>query len=264
MDGIFGAQQKAEKIDSKGEHSTKLSEAQPVIIGLRAEKVVSWIIELIEVFIEQIWYYRGIYPKESFEKVRSFQLEVYRNVHPGVQKYLENVSNKLLDLLKRGKLSRIFVAIYNPGDNSSEPIDVAGIKEESYAISFTDSIIFDYFRQNCPVQFDSSFNEQHLYASMQSFLYSVICELVKMPKFTSFIPDFRLFVSADKESFGEFVKSPDWLLESTDQDEESRSANGEGLHSKRSKYSHVRVFKEVNLGYLSIKGYAAKDRSEDF
>lgn len=250
MDQDLGGEKEPEAVDLEKDENANLGDAGPAFIGLRAEKVISWIIELVEVFIEQIWYYRGVYPSESFKKVRSFQLEVYTNIHPGVKEYLSNVSNKLLEMLKQGKLSRIFVAIYNPGDGNTEPIDVAGIREESYAISFTDSIIFDYLRQNCPVQFDSSFNEQRLYASIQSFLYSVISELTRLQKFTDFIPDFRLFVSADKESFGEFVANPDWILESTDHDEETQPGNGLGD-------SRVRVFKEVNLGYLSIKGYAA-------
>ncbi|VEU20763.1 DEKNAAC101722 [Brettanomyces naardenensis] len=203
---------------------------------LTTQTIISHIIETIQVILEQIWYYRSVYPKESFQKQRSFQLQVYSNFHPGVKQYLKETSEQILDLLKRGKLKRLFIDLYFDDK-----------KFESYAFSFTNSILFDYIRQKCPIQFEETFKEGLLYASLQSLLFSVIGRLSRMPELKE-SPEFKILVSADEDTFNDMIKDQNWILEKTDLSDT---------------HTHIRdvdvkEFKEVNLGYLNIKGYVGR------
>lgn len=199
-------------------------------VDISTNTVTSLLIEMLQVAIEQVWYTRGVYPKESFQKRRCFDLEVWTNIHPGVRHYLEEAAMEILAKIKKGRLKRLFIDIYQ--ENA---------KIESYAFSFTGSILFDYLREGCPVNLDSSFDQGLLYASLQSLLFSLLTELSKLPELND-PPDFKLLISSDDS----LVDDPGWVLETTDLTESGHLAD-----------ITVHTLHEVNLGYLSVKGYTS-------
>lgn len=214
--------------------------------SLTTEKIISSVLETFQVIIEQIWYYRGVYPSESFEKVQAFNLVVYTNIHPGVKKYLEDTSKEILQLMKSGQLKRIFIDLYLPEVHDSIS---SGQKVESYAFSFTNSIFLQYLKYGG--QLNISLNEGLLFSSLRSLLYSVITKLSNLTSFPKGkIPDFRVSVSVDGEDFNEMSQRDNWVLQSTDLIQSAKHTNVQNLN--------ISQFKEVNLGFLNIKGYVGR------
>ncbi|ODV84098.1 hypothetical protein CANARDRAFT_213979 [[Candida] arabinofermentans NRRL YB-2248] len=197
--------------------------------------LISLILELIQVVIEQIWYHRLIYPKESFQKARSFQLEVYTSRHPEVKHYLKNLSLKLKGLIETGNLERVFVEVYN----ESRPKTTAtrsymndenndnNIKER-YGISFKGSVLFEILRSgaNAAIEFDPVFKSSLVFSELRAYLYSVIQELTVLASKDD---------GADIDSIGENGFDSIHTDETRDQ-WDSNQSNSESLENKKRVY----------------------------
>ncbi|KAH3668030.1 hypothetical protein OGAPHI_001784 [Ogataea philodendri] len=199
-------------------------------------KVVSLTVELIQCFVEQVWYHRYVYPPESFDRARSFQLPVYTSRHPDVKQYVKTLAVKWRDLLERGRLNRVFVEIYR-GDSS--------VVSETYAVSLTNSPLLEALSSG--LELSDEFKMNVLYAEFQAFLYSVINELQTAEKFDT-PSTFKVLISADNSVFNQLL-AQDWTLHKTQVATSTPST---------APPTRIHEFRQLSLPYLNIKGFYAE------
>ncbi|KAG7812181.1 hypothetical protein KL921_001413 [Ogataea angusta] len=201
------------------------------------DKIIELTLELLQCIVEQIWYHRSVYPPESFENARCFQLPVHMTRHPDVKRYLADVTSKIKSFLERGKLNRLFVEIYPPD---------SAVRIETYGFSLTNSPLLEALRADA--ELSEEFKLNVLYAEYQAFLYSVINELQTATKLTP-PSSFKILVSTDNSEFNRML-SQDWILHRTQMPTSTQSSE--------SATARIHDFRQVSLPYLNIKGYRAE------
>ncbi|KAG7885873.1 hypothetical protein KL938_000905 [Ogataea parapolymorpha] len=201
------------------------------------DKIIELTLELLQCIVEQIWYHRSIYPPESFENARCFQLPVHMSRHPDVKRYLTDLTSKIKSFLERGKLNRLFVEIYPPD---------SAARIETYGFSLTNSPLLEALKADA--ELSDEFKLNVLYAEYQAFLYSVINQLETASKLTP-PSSFKILVSTDNSEFNTML-SQDWVLH--------RTQMATSTQSSESATTRIHDFRQVSLPYLNIKGYRAE------
>ncbi|KAG7767492.1 hypothetical protein KL946_001591 [Ogataea haglerorum] len=201
------------------------------------DKIIELTLELLQCIVEQIWYHRSVYPPESFENARCFQLPVHMSRHPDVKRYLADLTFKIKSFLEQGKLNRLFVEIYPPD---------SAVRIETYGFSLTNSPLLEALRAD--VELSEEFKLNVLYAEYQAFLYSVINQLETATNLTP-PSSFKMLVSTDNSEFNSML-SQDWILH--------RTQMATNSHSSESTTARINDFRQVSLPYLNIKGYRAE------
>ncbi|OUM52527.1 hypothetical protein BVG19_g1727 [[Candida] boidinii] len=301
--------------------------------NINAADILNLTSELLFVFIEQVLYYRDVYPTESFQKVKAFQLMVHKNRHPGVREYLGELRDSINDLLNRGSIDRIYIVLYGkPSSNTSKRRKTSSKKFEkleSYGISFGDSLLFNEVskvynnvlnrsndanlksRLNIANENDihrnamlnsskvsailtdikidtNSFSTDVIYAEYQKFLFSLITDLSSLePLELEAPPTFKILISprvnkfelsetADNtmstglqfNPFLELANREEWILDVVDKDNQDDDDDGENDKNKNAKRSdfnsikELKQFREVDLGFISVKGYCCRLKPE--
>lgn len=105
-------------------------------------------VEFCEIFINQIIYLRGLYPRQIFKKHKAYCLPVFCSIYPPLNDYLKGVLKSIEHLYSTRQLNRIEIQINNE-DGARESSFVINILEE---ISIADSDkylmkIHEHFRQ---------------------------------------------------------------------------------------------------------------------
>lgn len=211
--------------------------------------VVDTLSLFIRVIIEQIWFHFEIYPKESFKVYSFYGFQVHSSRHPGVISYLDKFETELKKLLKTGKLSRIFLEIYN-----EEKI------KYSFGFSFKNSLLFEQLRTDTQfVQFDYStntiFSKFILINELKNLLYSIINDYADLeiptPEKTG---NFKILISSIDDL--QLSTDENWLLEKYLNKNELDSLQNE----QKFKDINLNSFQDIDLGYLNIKSYLAIHR----
>lgn len=213
---------------------------------VQENEIVDWstlidlVVELLSVFIEQIMYYRRLYPPESFKKVKSFQLAVYMNRHPGVRTYLTELASRLRKLLSDGILYKIFLEVSKEGSVL-----------ETFSLNFEELIVLKTVSGSKNLK-GKDVSLQTVNAELRSLLFSVITELQKMEqplKDTSFnilVGTTDSAVTVNSSNFSQMAIQNDWIL---------HKRVGTITHEHAA--SSLSFFKEVDIGFASVKGFCA-------
>ncbi|GME91070.1 unnamed protein product [[Candida] boidinii] len=293
--------------------------------NINASDILNLTVELLSVFIEQVLYYRDVYPTDSFQKVKAFQLMVHQNRHPGVRKYLEELRDSIKDLLNRGSIDRVYIVLYGrPPSNSLKRRKTSSKnfeKLESYGISFSDSLLFNEVskvyssvlnRSNdanlrsrlnrtddnailrnamlnsskisailTDIKIDTnSFSTDVIYAEYQKFLFSLITDISSLePLELEAPPTFKILISPRVNKFElsetaenamstglqfnpflELANREDWILDDIDKDNQE-DGESDIRNDKKSDFNSIKElkqFKEVDLGFISVKGYCCR------
>lgn len=208
--------------------------------------VVDTLSLFVRVIIEQIWFHFEIYPKESFKVYSFYGFQVHSSRHPDVISYLNKFETELKELMKSGKLSRIFLEIY----------DEEKVKY-SFGFSFKNSLLFEQLKTDTQfVEFDYStntiFSKFILVNELKNLLYSIINDY----------SDLRILTSEKTGNFKILISSVDDLQLSTDENwllEKHLNKNETpALHNEK-KFKDVNLisFQDIDLGYLNVKSYLA-------
>ncbi|KAG5356841.1 hypothetical protein CJU90_2193 [Yarrowia sp. C11] len=67
----------------------------------------------LAVFIHNIAYYFNVYPADAFQQVRQYNTAVWLCRAPIVNEYIDEASQKCVDLLKEGKCSAMAISIHD-------------------------------------------------------------------------------------------------------------------------------------------------------
>lgn len=198
------------------------------------------IVSFIRVCIEQIWYQLEIYPKESFKSYSFYGYQVYSSRHPAVIEYLNSFIEEFEKQMRDGIILRLFIEVFNQGK-----------QVYSVGFSFKDSLLFQQLNSNNKLAFDSP-NEQFdsfvLVNELKSYLYSLTGELSKVDLLSNeTVGDFRLLVSTTDDFHLSTEKN--WVFE--------RQNNQNSNTHQTFKDVEIYPTKDVNLGYLQLKGYVA-------
>lgn len=105
-------------------------------------------VEFLEIYIIQVIYLRGLYPRQIFRKHKAYCLPVYCSIYPPLNDYLKGALKSIQHLLEIKQLNKIEILIYNE-DDSRESF-VINILEE-FSIADTDKYLMklhELFRQS--------------------------------------------------------------------------------------------------------------------
>ncbi|AOA65189.1 DNA polymerase zeta processivity subunit [Komagataella phaffii CBS 7435] len=222
--------------DSK---TANASNAPPEDELVRLPQIYQMTIDYILIWIELIWYYRGLYPAESFKAKQAFYTKVYQNRHPDLQAYLDDLRGDLMDLLQNGQLCKIHLRIFE----HNKVI-------ESYTINVINSpILYESFALEEDVIIS---NEDYplamIYAEFQASLNSLISELSgisnQYPVSQTQEDDnykFKIYISPNagtNDLYSKLVVNANWTLT-------SRRPQNAPVHLNRAR--------AVDLGFLNIQ-----------
>lgn len=107
----------------------------------------SILVEFIEIYILQVIYLRGLYPRQIFRKHKAYCLPVYCSIYPPLNNYLNGALKSIQHLLEIKQLKKIEILIYN--EDKSKELFVINILEE-FSINETDKYLMtlhESFRQ---------------------------------------------------------------------------------------------------------------------
>ncbi|CDK28468.1 unnamed protein product [Kuraishia capsulata CBS 1993] len=235
---------------------------------VKVQELFSLLIEYSLVFLEQIMYHRGVYPKESFRQVQSFHMAVYSTRHPGVRNYLDTLGQKLMSLLLAGKLSRVIIDVCSrrlrtglsvlEQDKSFQSVGTQDHlydkkKIESYGISFADSAIIGILKDNHgdlnSVVLGEEITLAVIYGELRSSLHSLTTQLLELPAADSDIPPvFDVLMATESnngnDNFTEMVLDDQWVL-----------AGRLGSSTNEETPTVWKSIREADIGIINIKGY---------
>lgn len=104
-------------------------------------------VEFIEIYIVQVIYLRGLYPRQIFRKHKAYCLPVYCSIYPPLNNYLNGALKSIQHLLEVKQLNKIEILIYN--ENGSRESFVINILEE-FSLTESDKYLMtlhEYFRE---------------------------------------------------------------------------------------------------------------------
>lgn len=104
-------------------------------------------VEFIEIYIVQVIYLRGLYPRQIFRKHKAYCLPVYCSIYPPLNNYLNGALKSIQHLLETKQLNKIEILIYNE-DGSRESFFINILDE--FSIAESDKyllILHEHFRQ---------------------------------------------------------------------------------------------------------------------
>lgn len=103
------------------------------------------LLEFLEIYILQVLYLRGIYPKQIFRKQKAYSLPVYCSIYPPLNNYLNAALQNVADMKE---LDKIEILIYSTDDDDSRESFVVGILND-IQIADSESLINlnEHFRQ---------------------------------------------------------------------------------------------------------------------
>ncbi|GMG55496.1 unnamed protein product [Ambrosiozyma monospora] len=209
---------------------------------------------LIQACIEQVLYYRNLYPPESFRKVSAFGLEIFTNRHPRVQAYLQGLMEKLSKFNNSGDLDRLLICIYNKDTNTSLETFGFGIRKPNADLV--------YSQDETPAQSSSAANKTTAFAEFQSVLHGIINDLASTGKDMSSHANlgFKVGMSANSSLFGELVHSSDWILDRTNlkQTDDTRL-----ISLAKSTANKAFYCKEIEFDNFSFKYYRSSKQSKN-
>ena len=78
------------------------------------------LLELLEVFFNNILYIRQLYPSEIFRKRSQYRLPLHFSVYPPLNSYLENILKVIQELLSINQLHKVELVIYEDIDQVIE------------------------------------------------------------------------------------------------------------------------------------------------
>lgn len=82
-------------------------------------------LEFLEIYINQVIYIRGIYPRQIFRKRKAYCLPVFCSIYPPLNDYIQKSLNCIQHLLETKELRRVEIQIYNDdGNHESFNIDI--------------------------------------------------------------------------------------------------------------------------------------------
>lgn len=89
-------------------------------------------VEFMTVLLNNVAYVAGIYPKNTFKKVRHFETAVYQSLHPGVCSWAEHAAIACGEMLRNATSQFVAIVIFN----NNEPIgrfvlDVRHVPDQS-------------------------------------------------------------------------------------------------------------------------------------
>jgi mitotic spindle assembly checkpoint protein MAD2B len=79
-------------------------------------------VEFIEIYINQVIYLRGVYPRQIFRKHKAYALPVYCSIYPPLNDYLKLSLKTIQKLI--GELKKVEVLIYNENKRESFMIEI--------------------------------------------------------------------------------------------------------------------------------------------
>lgn len=85
---------------------------QTADIPMNLSSLLSTTQEFLTIWLEQILYYHQIYPPETFDKVKLFEIGIYRNRNPSVREFLDKLAANLVDNFQ--SLKKIICVIETP------------------------------------------------------------------------------------------------------------------------------------------------------
>lgn len=102
-------------------------------------------VEFLEIYVLQVLYLRGIYPKQIFRKHQAYSLSVYCSIYPPLNNYLKAALQNLCDMKE---LNKIEILVYSDNIDENRESFIINILNE-IQISDSESLINlnEYFRQ---------------------------------------------------------------------------------------------------------------------
>ncbi|XP_004365102.2 mitotic arrest defective protein 2B [Capsaspora owczarzaki ATCC 30864] len=89
-------------------------------VGLDYNASVDILCDFLEVAIHMILYARQLYPMESFERRKKFNVPVYMNRHPELNRYILDIVSSLRPWMEKRLVTRVAVNVVNPVDTSTD------------------------------------------------------------------------------------------------------------------------------------------------
>lgn len=159
-------------------------------LPLTLPNVILTLKEFIIVWINQVLYYNAIYPKEIYDKVKSFATIVYQSRNPVLNKYIEDLVNEFLQIVIKGdgndnggKVDQILIIIYDLKSNRTKKKygmkfnEVINFSSAIDDLEFLNSDNTDSENLLKPVIDIPNFTWEEIYSQLKSILSSQIEEL---------------------------------------------------------------------------------------
>lgn len=181
-------------------------------LPLTLPNVILTLKEFIIVWINQVLYYNAIYPKEIYDKVKSFATIVYQSRNPVLNKYIEDLVNEFLQIVIKGdgndnggKVDQILIIIYDLKSNRTKKKygmkfnEVINFSSAIDDLEFLNSDNTDSENLLKPVIDIPNFTWEEIYSQLKSILSSQIEELKIVHANNSPIDDLFFKIMVDVE-----------------------------------------------------------------
>lgn len=181
-------------------------------LPLTLPNVILTLKEFIIVWINQVLYYNAIYPKEIYDKVKSFATIVYQSRNPVLNKYIEDLVNEFLQIVIKGdgndnggKVDQILIIIYDLKSNRTKKKygmkfnEVINFSSAIDDLEFLNSDNTDSETLLKPVIDIPNFTWEEIYSQLKSILSSQIEELKIVHANNSPIDDLFFKIMVDVE-----------------------------------------------------------------
>ncbi|ODQ79080.1 hypothetical protein BABINDRAFT_162150 [Babjeviella inositovora NRRL Y-12698] len=208
---------------------------QPSYLPLNAKNVSSTIREYLIAAFYQVLYYKGVYPKESFTTVNSFNLSCFVSRHPGVVAYLEKLVDNCTGKIHSGEINTFLLVLYQ---ESTEDVI------ERYVFDFSEFLALADGDQEREIRLFKDFTWETLYMQIRASLFTLITELKKDQEKVPVPLNFTVMLEAVRTL--RMIDEPAWILCSSEEKDSKPSSTLEDPATK------VIPLKEICTGPVRI------------